>query len=41
MSGGANVALLDSAVLLEEDSDLFLGQARVDTGDEEVGAFVA
>jgi hypothetical protein len=29
------------AVLLEEDSDLFLGQARVDAGDEEVGVFVA
>jgi hexokinase len=27
-------------VLLEEDSDLFLGQARVDAGDEEVGALV-
>lgn len=35
-----NVALLDSAVLLEEDGDLFLGQARVDTSDEEVGALV-
>jgi hypothetical protein len=35
-----DVALLDSAVLLEEDSDLFLGQARVDTSDEEVGALV-
>jgi hypothetical protein len=29
------------AVLLEEDSDLFIGQARVDAGDEEVGVFVA
>jgi hypothetical protein len=27
-------------VLLEEDSDLFLGQAWVDAGDEEVGALV-
>jgi hexokinase len=27
-------------VLLEEDSDLFLGQARVNAGDEEVGALV-
>jgi hexokinase len=27
-------------VLLEENSDLFLGQARVDAGDEEVGALV-
>ena len=27
-------------MLLEEDSDLFLGQARVDAGDEEVGALV-
>jgi hexokinase len=35
-----NVALLDPAVLLEEDSDLFLGQARVNAGDEEVGALV-
>jgi len=35
-----NVALLDSAVLLEEDGDLFLGQARVDASDEEVGALV-
>jgi hexokinase len=35
-----NVALLDPAVLLEENSDLFLGQARVDAGDEEVGALV-
>ena len=35
-----NVALLDSAVLLEENGDLFLGQARVDAGDEEVGALV-
>ena len=35
-----NVALLDPSVLLEEDSDLFLGQARVDAGDEEVGALV-
>lgn len=35
-----DVALLDSAVLLEEDSDLFLGQTRVDASDEEVGALV-
>jgi hypothetical protein len=35
-----DVALLDPSVLLEEDSDLFLGQARVDAGDEEVGALV-
>jgi hypothetical protein len=35
-----NVALLDSAVLLEKDSNLLLGEARVDTSDEEVGAFV-
>lgn len=35
-----NVTLLDPAVLLEEDSDLFLGQAWVDAGDEEVGALV-
>jgi hexokinase len=35
-----NVALLDSAVLLEEDGDLFLGQARVDASDEEVGTLV-
>jgi hypothetical protein len=41
MAGGANVALLDPAVLLEEDSDLFLGQVRVDAADEEVGVFVA
>lgn len=35
-----NVALLDSAMLLEEDGDLFLGQARVNASDEEVGALV-
>lgn len=35
-----DVALLDSAVLLEENGDLFLGQARVDTSDEEVGTLV-
>ena len=35
-----NVALLDPSVLLEKDSDFFLGQARVDAGDEEVGALV-
>jgi hypothetical protein len=35
-----DVALLDSAVLLEENGDLLLGKARVDTSDEEVGAFV-
>jgi hypothetical protein len=35
-----DVAFLDSAVLLEEDGDLFLGQTRVDTSDEEVRALV-
>lgn len=35
-----DVALLDSAMLLEENGDLFLGQARVDASDEQVGAFV-
>jgi hexokinase len=35
-----DVALLDPAVLLEENSNLFLSQARVDAGDEEVGALV-
>jgi hypothetical protein len=35
-----NVALFDSAVLLEEDGDFFLSQARVDASDEEVGTLV-
>lgn len=35
-----DLALLDITVFLEETSDLLLGQARVDTGDEEVGAWV-
>lgn len=35
-----NVALLDSAVLLEKNSDLLLGQTRVDASDEEVRARV-
>jgi hypothetical protein len=36
-----NVALLDLAILLEQTRDLFLGERRVDAGDEEVGALVA
>lgn len=35
-----DVALLDSAMLFEKNGDLFLGQARVDASDEQVGAFV-
>jgi len=35
-----DVALLDVAVLLEELADLVLVEARVDAGDEEIGARV-
>lgn len=35
-----NVALLNSAVLLEKNSDLLLGQTGMDASDEEVGARV-
>lgn len=35
-----DVALFDSAVLLEEDGDLFFGQTRVNASNEEVGALV-
>jgi hypothetical protein len=35
-----DLALLDITVFLEETSDFLLGKARVDTGDEEVGAWV-
>jgi hypothetical protein len=35
-----DLAFLNIAVFLEETSDLLLGETRVDTGDEEVGAWV-
>ena len=35
-----DLALLDITVFLKETSDLLLGKTRVDTGDEEVGAWV-
>jgi hypothetical protein len=35
-----DLALLDVTVFLEETSDLLLRKARVDTSDEEVGAWV-
>jgi hypothetical protein len=35
-----DLALLDITVFLEETGDLLLGKARVNTGDEEVGAWV-
>jgi hypothetical protein len=35
-----DLAFLDITVFLEETSDLRLGKARVDTGDEKVGARV-
>jgi hypothetical protein len=35
-----DLALLDITIFLEETSDLLFGQARVDTGDEKIGAWV-
>jgi hypothetical protein len=35
-----DLALLNITVFLEETGNLLLGKARVDTGDEEVGAWV-
>lgn len=35
-----DLALLDVAIFLEETGDLLLRKARVDAGDEEVGAWV-
>jgi hypothetical protein len=35
-----DLALLDIAIFLKETSDLSLGETRVNTGDEQVGAWV-